>query len=364
MNGAPSSPPAGRGRLVDLGEDALVSTVISTLARTATPAWLRVGPGDDAAVLDLRIAGSGGLDPGRLVVSTDTLVEGQDFRFAWSSGRDVGVKTAAQNLADIAAMGAHPLALVVSLAAPGDLSVDVAEGLTEGLVAECERAGAAVVGGDVSAAAQVVITGTALGLFIAGSAPVRRDGARVGDVVAIAGTTGDSAAGLAVLTAGLAPPAAPARDGVGGAVAVAAVLTAHRTPRPPYHAGPTAAAAGATAMIDTSDGLLRDAVRIATASAVLLDLDLERLPRSRHLDVVGAMLEGQGGRTDGPAGGVARQWLLTGGEDHALLACLPPGVLPEGFVAVGQVHAVPAGGEPGVRLNGRTVSGPLGWQHW
>lgn len=323
------------------------------------------------------------------MVSIDTLVEGEDFRLAWSSGHHLGVKVAAQNLADVAAMGAYPLALLVSLAAPGDLPVELIEGLTAGLAAECRRAGATVVGGDVSAAAQVVITGTALGLLTRGTAPVRRSGARPGDVVALAGRTGASAAGLAVLSAGLATGAATgsgpsALDGVGEidpgmTAAVEAVLSAHRMPQPPYPAGPAAAAAGATALIDTSDGLLRDAVRIATASAVVIDLELDALPRSVHLQRVAALLTpgreqagpGEAGpgkagsATNGtPADELVEQWLLTGGEDHALLACLPPGSLPAGFVAIGKVAEATQGESPGVRLDGRPVSGRLGWKHW
>jgi thiamine-monophosphate kinase len=355
------------GRTVaDIGEDGLVGSV---LARYGTPPVdVLVGPGDDAAVLDIR---------GRVVVSTDTLVEGYDFRRDWSGARDVGRKTAAQNLADIAAMGAVPIALLVSLAAPGTLAADWAGELAEGLAAECARAGAAVVGGDVSAAGEIVITGTALGR-LTGPA-VLRSGARPGDVVALAGETGPSAAGLALLLSGWdvptagrqgrppGPAGAATRTGTaiglaaGEAQVVADLLAAHRAPQPPYPAGPAAAVAGATAMIDTSDGLLRDARRLGEASGVVVDLDSARLAPGEHL-LTAARLLGRAGEPETALG-----WVLTGGEDHALLACFGPGAeLPAQFRAVGTVRNVDvaAGGQPGVTVDGRVHAGPDGWHHF
>ncbi len=125
-----------RRLLRDVGEDALVRAVLGRYR--PPPPGLLVPPGDDAAVL--RVAGP-------VVVSTDTLVETADFRRDWSTGADVGVKLAAQNLADVAAMGARPLALVVSLAAPPDLELDWATALADGLDDETARAGACVAGG-------------------------------------------------------------------------------------------------------------------------------------------------------------------------------------------------------------------------
>jgi thiamine-monophosphate kinase len=327
-------------RLSDVGEDGLIAAVVGRYA--PLPAHVLIGPGDDAAVLDV---------PGRVVISTDTLVEGHDFRRDWSAAAEVGVKTAAQNLADVAAMGARPLALLVSLAAPADLPVDWAGGLADGLDEECRRAGAAVVGGDVSEAAQLVITGTAVGVLPAGTPAVTRAGARPGDVVALAGRTGPSAAGLALLQAG--------RGGAAGGVPAeigAALLAAHRAPRPPYPAGRDAAAAGATAMIDTSDGLLRDATRLAEASGVVLDLDADALAPDDDLRAAAAAL----GDPD-----LARLWALTGGEDHALLACFPPGVgLPASFRRIGRAMPKPADVRPGVLVDGRPWRGSTGWLHF
>src|SRR5205814_10687208 len=129
-----------------------LGAVAAGLAPTAkTP----VGIGDDAAVL--------ATPDGRVVATTDFLLEGRHFRRDWSSAADVGHKAAARSLADCAAMGAEPSALLVALAAPPDLPVSWARGLAEGLAAECARAGAHVIGGDTARADQVVLAVTGLG---------------------------------------------------------------------------------------------------------------------------------------------------------------------------------------------------------
>jgi len=324
------------GSVGELGEDGLVRSVLS---RYASADGVLVGPGDDAAVLEVT---------GRLVVSTDTLVEGRDFRRDWSSGHDVGVKTAAQNFADVAAMGARPLAIVVSLAAPAELAADWVTALADGLQEESRRAGAAVVGGDISEAMEIVVTGTALGVLEAAS-PVLRSGARPGDVVALAGRTGPSAAGLAALLAfesqaGEPPPGVDLE-----------LVRAHLAPRPHYEAGASAARGGASALIDTSDGLLRDAARIAEASDVVLDLDPQALtPEPDLVEAAAALGTPQ----------AAVSWVLAGGEDHALLACFPAGrALPEGFRPIGRV--LPRGDAAAVVLvGGRPWAGPTGYRHF
>ncbi|WP_414696425.1 thiamine-phosphate kinase, partial [Pengzhenrongella sp.] len=156
------------------------------------PATL-LGPGDDAAVV--------AAPDGRVVVSTDVLVEGRHFRRNWSTGADVGWRAAMQNLADIAAMGASPTSLVVTLVAPADLPVSWVTGLAGGLAAACGPHGVGVVGGDLSGGDLIVVSVTVHG-DLAGRPPVLRSGARAGDVVAHAGVRGWSAAGLALLGAG------------------------------------------------------------------------------------------------------------------------------------------------------------------
>jgi thiamine-monophosphate kinase len=353
--------PAAATTVAAVGEDGLVAGVLARYG--APPAEVLVGPGDDAAVLDV---------PGRTVISTDTLVEGYDFRRDWSSAHDVGVKTAAQNLADVAAMGATPCALVVSLATPGDVPVAWVRELADGLAAECARAGAGVVGGDVSQAGEIVITGTALGL-LPGPAVLRR-GARPGDVIALSGVTGPSAAGLALLFAGVDVSANPQ---------LSALVRAHLAPQPGYVAGPIAAAAGATAMIDTSDGLLRDARRVAEASGVVLDLDPAALRPGEDLLAAARVSLGGPGSAAGDGGGgtagdvagdvagdeevrTATGWVLSGGEDHALLACFPAAVaVPEPFRVIGVVRAAADDAQrPGVLVGGRLFDGTEGWLHF
>src|SRR5262249_62362807 len=145
-------------------------------------------------------------------------------------------------------MGATAVALLVGLATPAALPVAWAQDLVSGIVAECARTGATVVGGDVSSADAIMLAVTALG-DLEGREPVTRAGARPGDVLAIAGVLGHAAAGLALLAAGLAEPAA--------------LVAAYRWPRPPYPAGPEAAGLGATSMIDISDGLVADVRHLA-----------------------------------------------------------------------------------------------------
>jgi thiamine-monophosphate kinase len=204
------------------------------------------------------------------------------------------------------------------------------------MAAECAPLGAAVVGGDTVASAPgsgaVVLSVTALG-DLGGRAPVLRSGARPGDVLAVAGRLGWSACGLAVLRRGFSSPLA--------------VVTAHRRPDPPYAAGPAAADAGATAMCDVSDGLLADAGHLAAGSGVVVDVDRAALVRT--------MLEPPGPLQQVAAalGADPLSWVLTGGEDHALLATFPPGAaLPEGWTAVGEVRE----GRPGVTVSGEPAA--------
>jgi thiamine-monophosphate kinase len=308
----------------DLGEFGLIEVIAAALPRGDRTI---VGIGDDAAVLTA--------PDGRVVASTDLLVEGRHFRRDWSSAADIGTKAAAQNLADLAAMGADPVALLIGFAAPGDLPVAWARDLVAGLAAECARAGATVAGGDVSGAETVLLAITALG-DLGGRDPVTRSGARPGDVLAYAGVLGRSAAGLALLEAGLDEPAV--------------LVAAHRRPAPPYRAGPEAAALGATAMIDVSDGLLADVGHLARASGVQIDIDARRLPADPALAAAAAAL----GRA-GP-----RDWVLTGGEDHALAATFPASrALPSYWTVIGQVRA-----GQGVLVNGIAATGRAGWNHF
>ncbi len=274
----------------------------------------------------------------RVVATTDLLVEGRHFRRDWSSASDIGAKAAAQNLADVAAMGASPTALLVGFAAPGDLLVAWVEDLIRGLAGECARAGASVVGGDVSGADSVMLAITALG-DLGGREPVTRSGARPGDLLAVAGRPGRSAAGLALLEAGLA----------GAAAEFAGLVASHRRPRPPYACGPEAAVLGATSMIDISDGLVADLGHVAEASGVRLDIETARLPADPELRPAAAAL-----------GADWRRWVLTGGEDHVLAATFPPETdLPGHWLVLGTVRT-----GHGVTVDSRPADGLPGWSHF
>jgi len=326
--------------IAEYGEFALIAAIQKALPENA---GLIVGIGDDAAVLRA--------PDGRVVATTDMLIEGRHFLREWSSPRDIGRKAAARNLADIAAMGARPTALLVSFAGPGDLEVSWVLDLVAGIAEEASSAGAAVAGGDTSSADVVMLAVTALG-DLEGIAPVTRNGARPGDQVAITGTVGSAAAGLALLRAG-------AGTGTGPALAdpvLESLIAAHRTPSPPYPAGPAAAALGATAMIDVSDGLIADLGHIASASRVLMDLQADPItnePVARRQALAHAA-EILGGEVDW------RQWVLTGGDDHALVATFPAGLtLPPRWTVIGRVTQ-----GQGIVVDGRRWLGAGGWEHF
>ncbi len=308
--------------LADIGEFRLIRAMTDLFGQGAR---VLLGPGDDAAVLSC--------PDGRVVVSTDLHVDTRHFRRDWASATDIGRRVAAANLSDISAMGGRATALTVGLAAPRDLPASWALELAEGLAQECELVGASVVGGDLTAADQVMVAVTALGE--ASGEPVRRSGARPGDVLALAGRQGWAAGGLAVLARGFRSPRA--------------LVDAYRRPEPPYAAGPSAAATGATAMIDVSDGLLADVGHIADASGVAADVRTDAFEVAEPLRAVGAAL-----------GADPMRFILTGGDDHALVATFPPGItLPDGWTPIGEVSA----GE-GVTVDGAAYDGPAGHTHF
>lgn len=301
----------------NLGENGLLSRIIPRL-QGAEP---MLGPGDDAAL----IAAPGG----SFVFTVDTLVENQDFRLEWpsgfeSSGFDVGWKSAAQNLSDINAMGAYATAAVISLTLPPQTPVTWVEDLAEGFSAAVRELGAthcAIAGGDLGRGSELSITAALTGALSVDK-PVLRSGARPGDVLAVHGVLGVAAAGLALLDSPLHCAEWSADQ--------QALVRGQRRPNPPLFAGPQAAQAGASAMMDISDGLFKDAQRLAVASSVEIEIrqeclvdDLARLSPAAH-----------------PLGVSALAWVVSGGEDHGLLATFPPHIpLPDGFRKIGSVRA-------------------------
>ncbi|GAA5154462.1 thiamine-phosphate kinase [Microbacterium pseudoresistens] len=306
-------------RIADVSEGELLRVI---LARTPQAELAQLGPGDDAAVVAA---------PSRSVVATtDTLVHGPDFRLAWSSGYDLGWKAAAVNLADVAAMGARPTALLVALAIPRDMPVSFIERLADGLREACVALapGCAVVGGDLTASDVLMIAVTALG-DLEGRPAVTRSGARAGDVVALAGELGQASRGLGMLFTRFREDGEPVPvDESVLTDSERTALAAQLRPSPPIGLGIVAARAGATAMMDVSDGLALDARRLARASGVSVDL---------HGDALGP----------------DRASALGGGEDHGLLATFPRGSVPDGFRVIGDVVA--ADEAFSIRCDGRPV---------
>lgn len=311
--------------LADVGEFRLIEQITDGLVLGPD---VMIGPGDDGAVLAV---------DSPLVCSVDLLVENVHFKTDWSPAESVGRKAVAVNVADIEAMGATPIGLVVGFAAPGETPESWALDFARGLRAECDTAGVSLVGGDVTRAAQIAISVTVLG-SLDGRPPVRRDGARAGDLVAFRGRLGWAGAGWAVLGRGFRSPRA--------------AVQAYQVPEPPYGQGRVAALAGASAMIDVSDGLLADLGHIARRSGVAIDLHRESFPIAEPLQAVAAATGSD------PLG-----FVLTGGEDHALVATFAADSVPADWTVVGIVSAV-GEGVPTVTVDGSAWEGEQGWDHY
>jgi len=263
------------------------------------------------------------------VATTDMLIEGIHFRLDWTSPEDLGWKALAVNLSDLAAMGARPGRALVSLAvdpARRDLSLDVARGLQ----AIAERTGTRIVGGDTVRSPGPLVINVALVGEADPARLLRRDAARPGDLVAVTGRLGASSAALALLSersAPLDPAAAP-------------LLTAHHRPFPRLAAGQQLAAHGVRCAIDISDGLASEALHLARASGVGIEIDVGRVP------LAPAAVRLLGERR-------SRELALTGGEDYELLFTFDPRVSDDlastvesegGLTILGEVtDRVPAG---------------------
>ena len=405
---------------------------------------LEVGPGDDCAVLAAPAPGQ------RTVVTTDTLVEDQDFMNLWpggiarageagefileparSSGYDVGRKAATQNLADVAAMGARPASLFISLSLPGSTPYGWIDGFAHGIVDGINACGATecvIGGGDIGDSTEMSVTVTALGYT---DRAVLRSGARPGDTIALAGRTAWSDAGLRLLLNPLSLPATALLRAIAAGQEVEAALgvvaqawaqkqseksgedsaalpeglielvrtltsedAAHMIavceravdsqhhPVSPIPAGEVARQHKASSMLDLSDGLVKDAGRVAAASGVQMSLDRAAvdafaeplLPLARLLLAIGERNEAG----ESPAS-LARTFVLVGGEDHGLLATFP-GEVPEEFVPLGTcvadapergLSAELYGAErrhnavtgAAVVMDGRSLDG-MGWEHY
>jgi len=309
--------------LQQLGEFAVIDRLVRGRRQ---PGAVLLGPGDDAALVS-----AGG---GPTVVSTDVLVQDRHFRLDWSTPHDVGRKAIAQNAADIEAMGARATAFVVGFGAPGDTPVALVDALVDGMWDEAGRIGAGIVGGDLVGCPQWVLSVTVLG-DLDGRAPVLRSEAKAGSVLAVIGELGRSAAGYALWHNGI-----EGFDEIRGR---------HLVPQPPYGQGAAAAAAGAQAMIDVSDGLIADLRHVAEASGVGIDLSTAALAADHDALTAAAAAVGVD----------PWPWVLGGGEDHALVGCFA-GPAPVGWRVIGRV----LDGSARVLVDGREWRGYAGWQSY
>ncbi|UMB68043.1 thiamine-phosphate kinase [Mycobacterium paraterrae] len=307
--------------LGDVGEFGVIERL--TRGRAASRDVL-IGPGDDGAVV---AAGDG-----RVVVSTDMLVEGRHFRRDWSTPRDIGRKAVAQNAADIEAMGGRVTGFVVGFGAPAHTPAAQVDALVDGMWDEAVRVGAGIVGGDLVGSPHWVLSVTVLG-DLGGRAPVLRSGARPGSQLAVTGHLGLSAAGFALWDNGV-------ED-------FDELRRRHLVPCPPYGQGRAAAEADALAMIDISDGLVGDLGHVAEASGVSIDLSTDTLRSDRAALASAAQA----------VGADPWEWVLGGGEDHALVAAFA-GAIPMGWRPIGRV----LDGPPSVLVDGEPWRGAAGWQ--
>lgn len=296
---------------------------------------LLVGSGDDAAVLDI--------DGRGVCLAVDVLVDGVHFRRDVSTLEDVGWKAVAVNCSDIAAMGGSPTVAVVGLCRPASLAGDDVERLYAGMHEACTRWNVRLVGGDTVAAQALALSVTVLG-DVDPKRVIRRSGANVGDRIVVVGELGAAAAALAQAQA--------------GQTADESLLRAHRRPIARVDAGRALAAAGATAMIDVSDGFGADLEHICVASRAAAMVDATALPVADGVIVAAHALD-----TD------PLDFVVAGGDDYALVATLPPEAVEAacdatGGVVVGDI----VDGEPGASMRMadgtiRSLSGS-GWDHY
>ena len=307
----------------ELGEFALIDAIAARLAKSSAET-VSVGIGDDSAVVSAK--------GGNVVACLDMLTQGVHFRLDWSEAIDIGRKAAAQNLADIFAMGARPTALLVGLALPPETPVAWVMGLADGLSAEAAEVGVTVVGGDIVRSSSIVISVTALGELGTAKA-ILRSGAKPGDTLAVAGRLGFAQAGLLMLSRGFRSPRV--------------LVGAHRVPEPPYELAKLAT--HATSMIDISDGLVSDLGHIAQASKVRINIESNKFQIPEALAAAASAFNGD-----------AMEWILSGGEDHAFAATFKTALdVPSGWTIIGAVES----GEPAVTVDGESYSGK-GWDHF
>ena len=281
------------------------------------------GVGDDAAIVNV--------PPGeKLVVTTDTSVEGVHFKREWLNHFEIGYRATATALSDLAAMAARPLGVVIALTLP-QTDREEASGLATGIREGASASLCPIIGGDLTAGTTLSLTVTALG---SATRPVSRSGARAGDRVYVTGTLGGPAAAVRAWKAGKEPSE------------VDRARFAHPIPR--IEAAIALAALGVTSAIDLSDGLIGDLAHIAAGSKVAVEVDLERIPRLAGVSAIEAAASGE-----------EYELAVTGGELNVKAFFDEHGLL---LSEIGRIVA----GPPGVTLReaGKTVLPPPGFDHF
>jgi thiamine-monophosphate kinase len=307
---------------------------------------LRLGSGDDAAV---------SVPQGATATSVDALIDGVHFRRRWSSLAQIGRKALATALSDLAAMGAEPGEAYVVLGVPPDLDEAGCLELLDGILAAAKATGASLAGGDVSRAPALTLAVTVVGHAPDAAQMVTRDGANPGDALVVTGELGGAAAGLLLLES---PPQQRSQFSAHISENCERRLVGRQLePWPRLKAGRALAEAGATAMIDLSDGLGGDARHLAAASGVALRIDAALLPLQEGVAEVARA-----------AGRDALELAGAGGEDYELLATLPPERLAEATAAVGAagtrltpIGEVGDGAGVAIRLPDGRLSKPSGF---
>jgi thiamine-monophosphate kinase len=309
---------------------------------------VRLGSGDDAAIV---------VPGGATATSVDALVDGVHFRRRWSSLKQIGAKALTAALSDLAAMGAEPGEAYVVLGVPADLDEDGCLELLDGIAEQAATSGTTLAGGDVTRAPALTLAMTVVGHAEDADDLVTRSGARPGDALVVTGELGAAAAGLLLLEGHTEAGASfvSHRDKNGDR---ARLLARQLEPQPRLNEGKALAAAGATAMIDISDGLGGDAGHLAVASGVGLRIDATTLPIAVGVAEIAVA-----------AGGEPLELCVSGGEDYELLAAIPDdrldaataAVKERGGIGLTRIGEVVAGEGVEIRLPGGGLLEPTGF---
>ena len=310
------------------------------------PEGVHRGIGDDCAVIEMN-------DYDFLLITTDLLIERSHFKLDWTSPEDLGIKSLAVNLSDIAACGGVPRDAFISLAIPNRIDVEWLDRFYQGLTEQAKGHGVNVLGGDTTLSRSDLVINVALTGVVPKEQALLRNGASPGDLVCLTGALGESAAGLKLLETGASVETPEQAD----------LVRSHLTPLPLLREGRILAQSGyCTALIDVSDGMSSDLNHICQQSAVGAIIQQEQIPVSKKLEAVFS-----------DSGKDVMDFILNGGEDYALLAAVKPHGLPElesRFKQIGaQIHHIGEfttdSGRVLLKSRGNlTDLKPRGWDHF